>query len=408
MTRSSATVGPRVADDRWRIGRWARPRPIHPGAWWGWALGMAAAASRTNNPLLLGLLISVAALVVSSRRPDAPWARSFGFFVRLGVLIVVVRILAQLAFGASVGSTMLLPLPGLALPEWMAGARLGGDIMMESVLLAAFDGLRLATILICIGAANALASPSRLLKALPAALYQVGVSVVIAMTFAPQLVADVARVQTARRLRGRPTTGPRAIAGATGPVVESALERSVTLAAAMDARGYGRTLTEVPTRHRLTHHRRTDPRTTSAMLLAGLVFAAIGSYGLVADGSPWVLQAPVLALGLACCLVSLRLAGRDNPRTTYRPDPWWLPEWVVLASGVIVAIAFTATGWWLPGSLTVPVDPPTWPELPLLPLLGITVAALPSVSAPPLPESLRPAHRTRAPERAEPRLEVAA
>ena len=33
------------------------PRPLHPGAWWLWALGLATAASRTTNPLLLGLIL---------------------------------------------------------------------------------------------------------------------------------------------------------------------------------------------------------------------------------------------------------------------------------------------------------------------------------------------------------------
>ena len=29
------------------------PRNLHPGAWWLWAIGLAAAASRTQNPLPL-------------------------------------------------------------------------------------------------------------------------------------------------------------------------------------------------------------------------------------------------------------------------------------------------------------------------------------------------------------------
>ena len=41
------------------------PRPLHPGAWWLWALGLATAASRTTQPLLLGLVIAVTAYVVA-------------------------------------------------------------------------------------------------------------------------------------------------------------------------------------------------------------------------------------------------------------------------------------------------------------------------------------------------------
>ena len=41
-------------------------RDLHPLAWWVWALGLAAAASRTTNPLLLGLVIGVACLALGA------------------------------------------------------------------------------------------------------------------------------------------------------------------------------------------------------------------------------------------------------------------------------------------------------------------------------------------------------
>ena len=37
------------------------PRELHPVAWWIWALGLATAASRTTNPLLLGSILAVVA-----------------------------------------------------------------------------------------------------------------------------------------------------------------------------------------------------------------------------------------------------------------------------------------------------------------------------------------------------------
>ena len=73
-----------------------RPRSLHPLAWWIWALALATAALRTTNPLLLGLLVGVAWIVVAARRPDAPWARTFGSFVRFGCAIIVVRVLLQM------------------------------------------------------------------------------------------------------------------------------------------------------------------------------------------------------------------------------------------------------------------------------------------------------------------------
>lgn len=362
--------------ERWRVGSRARARALHPGAWWVWALGLAAAASRTTNPLLLLLIVGAAATVVHARRPVAPWARSFEFFLRLGVLVVVVRVAVQVLFGAAVGSTLLLPLPGIALPAWMAGVRLGGDVMFEGVLMALYDGLRLATILICVGAANTLASPSRLLKSMPAALYEVGVSVAVALTFTPQLVGDVARIQSARHLRGRVTRGPRAIAGAAVPVLEGALERSVMLAAAMDARGYGRRAAR-PAAQR---------HATEALLLGGLVAMCIAAYGLVSSGSPWVMQVPLLVVGVLAAAAALHLSARGSVRTRYRPDPWWAPEWCVVTAGVLTVALFTVAASVAPTAMATVTDPPTWPALPLLALLGIAVAMSASITAPRLPQ----------------------
>ncbi|MGH8826003.1 MAG: energy-coupling factor transporter transmembrane component T, partial [Jiangellaceae bacterium] len=217
------------------------PRLLHAGAWWVWALGLAAAASRTTNPLLLALLIAVAGFVVASRRGTEPWSRSFTAFLKLGLVVIAVRVVFQALFTSQVGgSTVLFRLPELALPDWAAGLKVGGAVTAEAVVLAFYDGLRLATILACIGAANALADARRLLRSMPGAVYEAGVALVVAMTFAPQLVEDAGRIRRAHRLRGRRVRGVRAIGRVAMPVLEGSLERSLDLAAAMDSRGFGR------------------------------------------------------------------------------------------------------------------------------------------------------------------------
>src|SRR5215207_9310952 len=80
------------------------PRELHPGAWWLWALGLATAASRTTNPLLLGLIMAVAGYVVAVRRCDEPWARSYGVFLRLGLLVIAIRTLLHIVFGGAYGT----------------------------------------------------------------------------------------------------------------------------------------------------------------------------------------------------------------------------------------------------------------------------------------------------------------
>ena len=57
--------------------------PVHPWAWWVWALSLAAALSMTTSPLLIVLLVAAVCAVVLLRRGDAPWARSLGIYAVL-------------------------------------------------------------------------------------------------------------------------------------------------------------------------------------------------------------------------------------------------------------------------------------------------------------------------------------
>ncbi|WP_328326066.1 MULTISPECIES: energy-coupling factor transporter transmembrane component T [unclassified Streptomyces] len=364
-----------------------RSNALHAGAWWLWALGLATAASRTTDPLLLGLLVGVAGYVVAARRTDAPWARSYGTFVRLGLFVIGIRLVFSVVLGSPVpGSHTLFTLPELPLPHWAQGVRIGGRVTAEQLVFALYDGAKLATLLICVGAANALANPARLLKSLPGALYEVGVAVVVAMTFAPNMVADVVRLRTARRLRGRPTGGVRAVLQIGLPVLEGALERSVAVAASMDARGYGRTA-QVP---RAVRH------TTTALTLGGLLGVCAGTYGLLAaEGASYGL--PVLGVGLLAALAGLRLGGRRSVRTRYRPDRWGPRAWLVAGSGVAVAALMIWAGSRDAAALHPGVVPLVAPVLPLWPAAAVLVGLVPAFVAP-VPEApARNAPKPKAP-----------
>jgi energy-coupling factor transport system permease protein len=350
-------------------------RPLHPGAWWLWAIGLATAASRTTNPLLLGLVLVVAGYVVACRRTSAPWARAYGFYLKMAVAVIVIRVVFASLFGAEVPGRVLVTLPEVALPDWAAGVRLGGEVTLEGLSGAVYAGLQLATMLACVGAANALANPRRMLRAVPGALYEVGVAVVVALSFSPQLVEGVSRVRAARRLRGRPHRGLRGLRGVAMPVLEGALERSVDLAAAMDARGFGRT-GESPgaaTRHR---------RASGALTLAGLLGVCAGLYGLLDAGSPVALGLPVLAVGTVVAAAGLAVGGRRSARSRYRPDRWGTSEWLVSGSGIVAAAAALAGAGLDPAAMQPSTAPLLVPPLPVVPLLGLLVALLPAWASP--------------------------
>ncbi|MFF0592034.1 energy-coupling factor transporter transmembrane component T [Streptomyces antibioticus] len=346
--------------------------PLHPAAWWVWALALGTAATRTTNPLLLALLLATSAYVVTTCRPQTPWARSYSAFLKLALAVLVIRLVFVVALGSPVpGTHVIVTLPEVPLPDWAQGIRLGGAVTAEGVLFSLYDGLRLATLLVCVGSANALASPSRLLKTLPGALYETGVAVVVALTFAPNLIADVQRLRAARRLRGRPDRGVRGLLQVGLPVLEGALERSVALAAAMDARGYGRTA-DVPAPVR---------RTTTALTLGGLLGICAGTYGLLtAAGADYGL--PLLLAGVTAALAGLRLGGRRSPRTRYRPDRWTPRACLVAGSGVAVAALLTVASGTDPEALHPGVVPLTAPTLPVWPAAAVLLGLLPAFLAP--------------------------
>jgi energy-coupling factor transport system permease protein len=353
------------------------PRTLHPGAWWLWALGLAAAASRTDNPVLLLLIAAVAGYVVAARRSRASCSRAYAVFVRLGLAVLVIRVGLFVLFNPGGGGPVILPLPQVTLPGWLSSVSLGGSITAGGLADAAYNGLQLAVLLICVGAANALASPTRLLRALPGALYEVGVAVTVALTFAPQTVVAIGRVREARRLRGRADRGLRGLRGMAMPVLESALERSVDLAAAMDSRGFGRRA-GVPAGQR---------RVTAFAVVGGLLALCGSMYGLLDAAAPAALGTPLLGAGAALSAAGLLLGSRRTRRTRYRPDRWRLPELVVAGSGAVAAAGLSVAAG--AAALHPATAPPVLPPVPALGVLCLLAGLAPAVVAPP-PEPGRP------------------
>jgi energy-coupling factor transport system permease protein len=346
-------------------------RDLHPVAWWLWALGLAAAASATTNPLLLLLVIAVAILVVAARRSGHPWARSFRLYLGLAVLVVVLRVVFRVLFGGIESGHVWLDLPTVPLPDWVAGVQLLGPVTREAVLAGLYDGLRLAAIVVCVGAANALANPKRLLKSVPPALHEVGTALVVAVTIVPQLGESARRVRAAQALRGGDEGRWGRLRRFLVPVLEDALERSLALAAGMDARGYGRSGAAT----------RVERRRTGAWLLAGLCGICVGTYAVLDTTAPRWLAAPMLVAGVLVALVGLVHAGRRVERTRYRPDRWQLEEVVVALSGLAAGV-----GSWLLGQVAPAVAHPGLLATPYLDGLALgvgLVGLLPALVAPP-------------------------
>ena len=357
--------------DSWRAARLSRD--LHPVAWWVWALGLASAASYTLNPIALALLIALAATGVFLRRSDQPWARSFRLYVWLGVFIVVIRVIFRIVFGGLDGTTVLFNLPEIPLPDFAAGVRLLGPVTRESLLSGFYDGLRLATIVICIGAANSLANPKRLLRSVPPALYEIGTALVVAVTVLPQFADSARRVRAAQALRGGPSGRFRSLRRLVVPILEDALGRSLRMASGMDSRGYGRPGDASPRQRAVT----------GAFMLVALCGICVGTYALLDSTAPRWLALPMLGVGAAFSVVGLVSAGQRVTRSRYRPDRWRWPEFAVMASG----IACAAVTIWVANNQVLVAFPglEVAPYLSPTALLGLLIAMIGPLCAPPPP-----------------------
>jgi energy-coupling factor transport system permease protein len=287
------------------------------------------------------------------------------------VAIVVIRVAFRVLVGGGDGGAVLFTLPQIPLPGWALGVRLLGPVTQESLLFGLYDGLRLATIVICVGAANALANPKRLLRSVPPALYEVGTALVVAVSVLPQLADSLRRVRAAQALRGGNTGRVRGIRRLLVPVLEDALERSLALAAGMDTRGYGRSGGLTPRQRRLT----------GALMLVALCGICVGVYAVLDRTAPRYLAAPMLVLGVGVAALALVSAGRRVQRTRYRPDRWQWPEAVVVASGAVVGVA----GWWVSVHQPLVAYPSllAWPRVGTVSLLAAAVGLGGALCAPP-------------------------
>jgi len=343
------------------------PHALHPGAWWLWALGLAVITTRTTNLIVFGLLVVMVTAVVMARRGGAPWAMSFRLYAVVALVIVVLRVVFRIVFSPS-GSNVLINLPQLRVFSFA----LFGPISGEALVGGLQTGAQIGVMVLCVGAANALASPKRLMAAAPGALHEFGTVAVVTVAAFPQLAESVRRVSRARLLRSGQGGRRAALRQVVMPVLADALDRSLCLAGAMDSRGYGRRLA-LPDRVRWA---------ANGLLLVALMALGVGLFGLIGGvgAAGWA-----ILVGVAAAIWSLRLAGRRAVRSRYRPDRWGAMEWLVslcglVPAGLVVWLSIGDAPLMYPGAAV-------WPGMSVPLAVAMVVAVAPAVFAPRAGES---------------------
>ncbi|MBP8947833.1 MAG: energy-coupling factor transporter transmembrane protein EcfT [Candidatus Promineofilum sp.] len=296
-------------------------RTFDARAWVVWLLVGGVLVLTARNPLYLLLVLLISRLVHTACAPPGTGALRLPFW-RLAAAILLFSTLFNL-LTAHIGETVLATLPA----HWWL---IGGPLTLEAAVYGFITGLSLVTLLSLFLAFNAIVPTAELAGLTPAALYELGLVLLVALTYVPETVRQFQRIREAQAIRGHRLRGLRDWRPIAIPLLVGGLERALNLAETMVARGYGATVQV------------SVPRRTRLLLLLGLVLALGGALRLgwgAADG--WALIATAaLAIGLA-----YRGLSRGVVRTRYRARRWtWADTLVVVAALLPLALL-----WPLPG-----------------------------------------------------------
>jgi energy-coupling factor transport system permease protein len=320
--------------------------PYHTLTWLIWLSAAAYLALVNGQPLQTLLLILAAGTLftLASRRHRAGQSagaesgsvEGWSTFLRFGLWVWLVATVFNLFF-AHAGKLVLFVLPH----NWPL---VGGPITLEGLLYGLAHGASLFAVLLIFATFNLALDSNRLLRWLPAGLFQAGLIVSIALSFVPQMMASLKDVREAQLVRGHKFRGLRDLPPLFIPLITTALERSLTLAESLEARGFGGTRyqprpTDGGTEYRPAWgHGATTAATLLSLLglLAGLIWRA------TAVQPSWP-GGVFLILSVLLLLVALYLQGRGFRRTHYRVEVWRLRDtWVSLACATSMAtVAYT-------------------------------------------------------------------
>ena len=263
-----------------------------------WCVAALTIALSSANPVYRALVVFAALNVLLALRRPSARLRPLLLVVAAGSASALVLTFAVSHTGAHVLGSLPDGVPVL-----------GGRFTIESLVFGVVSGLGIAAALVAVAPLSLVTAPHELLDALPAALSRSGAAVATAVNLLPALARSATEIRDAQRLRGVRVTRLAGARHVAVPVVLTAVEDSVRVAEAMEARAYA-------------HGARThfggarwtpwDTAVAALALLAAATFVALRVTGLVPDWYPFpALTVPVVhpaavAACLALALPSLR------------------------------------------------------------------------------------------------------
>jgi energy-coupling factor transport system permease protein len=339
------------------------PPPWHAGVWLVWALAAAAVISLAPSPVYVALVIGIAALAVTAHARPGPYAKAFPLLVGVGVFFAVVRTLLTAVTTHGVGD-VLFTTPQFTLPQLLGGFTVGGPIELPVVLQSLAEGFAIVGVMAVFGAFNAVVSHSELVQSTPRAFYEVGLVVVVALAFVPSTLSAIADVREADRARtgGRVVRRGRLLRQLV-PVLELGMERAVTLAESMDARGFARA--------------GAGPRDHIAGWLGVGSLLSLGGAFVALVGESRTVAAILGLAGVIGLAAAVLLASSGTQRARYRPRRMTAVDWLAALATLAAPVAMAVCSIAGDNSLFWFTSPLRWPTLDVLPALALLPLLVP-------------------------------
>lgn len=271
---------------------------MNPRALAAWSLAGLVVALGTTNPYCRGL-VALAGITVLLRHAR-PEVRLRPLFRLLLSAVVIAALLNPLL--SHLGDHVLFNLPA-ALPV------VGGAITAEAAAFGLVAGLGIAASALVVAPLSLTLAGHDLINALPRQLERTGTAVSASLQLVPGIARSYTAIREGQQLRGWRPGGPRAWGEVLVPTLLTAIEDSVQLAEAMEARAYG---SGSRTSFAALAWQRSDTLLALAAAIVAGGFLAARAAGLADDWHAYpTLTAPAfqplpIALGLALFLPVLR------------------------------------------------------------------------------------------------------
>jgi energy-coupling factor transport system permease protein len=193
-----------------------------------WSAAALVVVLTSTNPVYRALVLLVAInVLVSLRRTDATLRPLFITVGAAGILAVLLN-----AALSHTGAHVLFTVPD-QLPV------LGGPVTAEALLYGVDVALSIAAAVLAIAPLSRVLYPHDLIDAFPRQLQRTAALTGAALNLVPAVARNAVAINEAQRMRGSGGARLRDWHAVAAPVVLSALDDSLQLAEAMDARGFG-------------------------------------------------------------------------------------------------------------------------------------------------------------------------